>query len=133
MTAPRVPADDTAGGPPAACSLTRAGLAEQADRWVLLAARAMTGRTETVDGLRIRFRPEPGAEQELRALAAVETMCCPWATWTVGAGPAELVLDARSAGDGVAALHSMFTGLRRAPVSVGTPSPGGSAPGDARL
>jgi uncharacterized membrane-anchored protein len=100
---------------PVACSLTAAGLAEQAGRWERLAARAMTGQEPTGDGLRLSFRPEPGAEAELRALAAVETRCCPWATWTVRAGAAQVVLDVRSAGDGVAALHAMFTSLRQSP------------------
>jgi hypothetical protein len=98
------------GDLPVACSLGPADLATQADRWVRLAARAMTGRTNTPDGLRIGFRPEPGAEDELRALVAVETECCPWATWTVRTGNGELVLDVRSPSpDGVATLHGMFS------------------------
>jgi hypothetical protein len=100
--------------PPVACSLSPAGLAAQAGRWERLAARAMTERTETPHGLRIGFRPEPGAEQELRALVAVETECCPWATWTVAASAGQIVLDVRSAGEGVAVLHAMFIGLRPA-------------------
>jgi hypothetical protein len=96
---------------PVACSLTPAGLAAQAGRWERLAARAMTERTETAHGLRIGFRPEPGAEQELRALVAVETECCPWATWTVEASAGRIVLDVRAVGEGIAALHTMFTGL----------------------
>lgn len=117
MTVPQTPTEDTAEGPPVACALTRARLADQADRWERLAARAMTGRTSTAAGVRLRFRADPGAERELRALVAVETTCCPWATWTVEASPAGLVLDVRSAGEGVAALHGMFTGLRQARAS----------------
>jgi len=116
MTATQNPADDTPAAPPVACSLTRAGLADQTDRWQRLAARALTGHAQTADGLRLGFRPEPGAEQELRALAAVEAGCCPWATWTVRASATELVLDVRAAGDGVAALHDMFSGMRPVPV-----------------
>ena len=116
MTEPQTPADDITAGPPAACSLTLAGLAQQAGRWERLAGRALAGHARTADGVRLRFHPEPGAETELRALVAVETECCPWATWTIEAGPGQLVLDVRSAGDGIAALHSMFTGLRQAPV-----------------
>jgi len=48
----------------------------------------------------------------LRALVAVENECCSWATWTVGAGPAHIVLDVRAAGVGVTVLHSMFASLR---------------------
>jgi uncharacterized membrane-anchored protein len=99
---------------PVACSLTPAGLAAQAGRWERLAARAMVMRTETPGGLRIEFRPEPGAEAELRALATVEAECCPWAAWAVKAGAGRIVLDVRSAGDGIAALHAMFTSLQPA-------------------
>jgi hypothetical protein len=116
MTAAQIPADDTAASVPVACSLTAAGLAEQAGRWVRLATRAMTGYTKTADGLRLGFRPERGIEEELRALVAVETQCCPWATWTVQATATRLTLDVRAAGDGVTALHGMFTGVRQAPV-----------------
>ena len=117
MTAPRTPAEDTTTGPPVACSLSRAGLAGQAGRWARLAARSLTGRAATADGVRLRFRPEPGAEAELRTLVAVETQCCPWAAWTIQADPAQRVLDVRSAGDGIAALHSMFTSLQSAPAA----------------
>jgi len=116
MTAAQTPADDTTASAPVACSLTREGLAEQAGRWERLAARAMTGLALTADGLRLVFRPEPGIEEELRALVAVETQCCPWATWTVQASATELALDVRASGDGVTALHGMFTGLQQAPV-----------------
>ena len=117
MAAPQIPGEDTtAATAPVACSLTRAGLAEQAGRWERLAARAMTGRERTGDGIRVSFRPGPGTEEELRALVDVESRCCPWATWTVRTEGSRLVLDVRSAGDGVAALHAMFTGLQAAPV-----------------
>ena len=116
MTAAQTPADDTTASVPVACSLTREGLAEQAGHWVRIAARAMTGRALTADGLRLVFRPEPGIEEELRALVAVETRCCPCATWTVQASATELALDVRATGDGVTALHGMFTGLQQAPV-----------------
>ena len=102
-----------AGPVPVACALGSADLAAQCSRWEQLAARAMTGRTETADGLRLRFRREPGAEQELRALAAAENECCPWAAWMVRADAGQIVLDVRSASaEGIAALHGMFTGPR---------------------
>jgi hypothetical protein len=103
---------DSTPAAPVACALTQEGLAAQAGRWERLAARAMTGREQTADGIRIGFRPEPGAEDELRALVAVETECCPWAAWTVQTGPRHIVLDVRSSAEGIAALHGMFTGLR---------------------
>lgn len=115
MTSAPIPTDDTAASAPVACSLSTQGLAEQAGRWARLAARALTGRALTADGLRLDFRPEPGIEEEVRLLAAVETQCCPWATWTVRASATQLTLDVRATGDGVTALHGMFTGLRQAP------------------
>jgi hypothetical protein len=116
MAAAHVPGEDIAATAPVACSLTQAGLAEQAGRWERLAARAMTGREQTRRGIRVSFRPGPGIEEELRALVDVETRCCPWATWSVRAKDTRLVLDVRSAGEGVAALHALFTGLGPAPV-----------------
>jgi hypothetical protein len=91
---------------PIACTLTPAGLAGQAGRWQRLLGSALTARAETGDGLRLRFRPE--AEDELRALVAVETGCCPWAAWTVRLGEGEVILDVRAAAGGVAVLHGMF-------------------------
>jgi hypothetical protein len=95
-----------------ACTLTPADLAAQGDRWERLAARAMTGRAETADGLRVAFRPEPGAEEELRALVAVENECCSWAEWRIEAQEGQVVLAVRATGEGVAALHGMFADLR---------------------
>ena len=93
---------------PVACTLTPAGLAAQARRWEQLMARALTGRAETADGMRLSFRPGPGTEGELRALVAVETECCSWATWTVERTAGTIVLQVRSTAEGVAALHGMF-------------------------
>ena len=111
-----VPGEDARATAPVACSLTRAGLAAQAGRWGRLAARAMIRCERTGQGIRASFRPGPGTEEELRALVDAETRCCPWAAWAVHADGTRLVLDVRSAGDGVAALHAIFTGLRAAPV-----------------
>src|SRR5947207_3025723 len=92
-----------------ACKLTSADLAAQGHRWKQLGARALIDRTETADGLRISFRPEPGVEEELGKLVAVENVCCSWADWTVETNAEQVVLDVRSSGHGVATLHAMFT------------------------
>ena len=89
-----------------ACTLGLADLAAQGRRWQRLMDAALTGRAQTADGLRLTFRPE--AEAELRALVAVETGCCAWATWTVEPAAGAVVLDVRSADEGVATLHAMF-------------------------
>jgi hypothetical protein len=92
---------------PVACTLTASGLAAQRRRWEQLMTQTLTGRAETADGLRLSFRPE--AEDELHALVAVETECCAWATWTVEPTAGAVVLDVRSAAEGIATLHAMFT------------------------
>jgi len=91
---------------PVACALTRGDLAAQQRRWEQLMARTLTGRAETADGLRLSFRPE--AEDELRALVTVETRCCAWAAWTVEPTAGAVVLDVRSAAEGIATVHAMF-------------------------
>jgi len=91
---------------PVACTLGAADLPAQRRRWEQLMARALTARAETADGLRLSFRPE--AEDELRALVAVETGCCAWAAWTVEPTAGAVVLDVRSADEGIAALQAMF-------------------------
>ncbi len=111
MTGPEVHAGN-AETVPVACALTAAGLKAQSARWQQLAARAMTESAETADGLRVIFRPEPGVRDELRGLVAVEQECCPWATWTVDETAAQVVLEVRSSGEGIATLHGIFAGLR---------------------
>jgi hypothetical protein len=107
MTTSQTTSGQAGGTVPVACTLTSAGLAAQTGRWEGLAG-AMTECTQTSDGLRMSFRPEPGVEEELRRLVAVETECCSWATWTVKTNAGATVLDVRSAGPGIGALHGMF-------------------------
>ena len=111
ITTQQITADENGGTVPVACTLTSADLATQSDRWEQLAAQAMTERTETPLGLRIFFRSEPGAEEELRALVAVENECCRWADWTVELDNGQIVLNIRSTGQGIATLHAMFKDL----------------------
>jgi hypothetical protein len=110
MTMPRNNTAQTDRTIPVACALTSADLVAQSKQWKRLIARAMTERAETAYGLRICFRQEPGVEDELRTLVATENDCCPWATWTVTSNAGTIVLDVRSTADGVATLHTMFTG-----------------------
>jgi len=110
MTKQRNARQEDSGTIPVACTLSRAGLAAQAGRWARLTTRAMTDRAQTPHGLRLSFRPEPGVGDELRQLVAVERECCAWAGWTVETSAGRIILDIRATGDGVAALHAMFTG-----------------------
>ena len=99
---------------PVACTLSSADLETQRRRWRRLAAKALVERAESKDGLRLSFRAEPGVAHELHELTAVERQCCAWASWTVHESGARLTLVVRSTGEGIAALHAMFTGLESA-------------------
>jgi hypothetical protein len=85
-----------------ACTLNSSDLAGQGGRWRAL---PLLQREETDDGLRVTFAREPGVEDELRALVAVENDCCRWARWEIENG---VVLVATSSGHGVPTLHGMF-------------------------
>jgi hypothetical protein len=114
VTTPQTSTDQGDATPPVACTLGLSDLAAQAGRWERLIARAMTELTKTADGLRLSFRPEPGVEEELRRLVAVENECCRWAAWAVDTSAEAPVLDVRSTGPGVATLHGMFRGAQAA-------------------
>lgn len=95
--------------PAIACGLGGEEARTQTERWVRLGRHAGLGRAETADGLRIRFRDQPGVEEELRALVAVESSCCAWARWEVHRAGGELVMQVSSAPEGASALHAMFS------------------------
>ena len=86
---------------PIACTLTQDELGTQQTRWRAL---PFASREETEDGIRLSFHDDDGVREELDALVAIERRCCAWATWQLDG----TVLDVRSTGDGVTALHGMF-------------------------
>ena len=94
-----------------ACSLSPTALASRRERWRRLIGGSGIGRDETPDGLRLRFRADPGAAADLAELAAAERDCCAWAEWSVEPRTGEIALVVRSSGTGVAALHAMFDGF----------------------
>jgi hypothetical protein len=94
-----------------ACILTTDDLAQQRDRWHALASKAFVAREETHDGLRLAFRNDPGVAEQLERLLEVERECCAWADWQLERADTEVIVDVCSRGDGVAALHAMFTSL----------------------
>ena len=99
---------------PIACTLTSDDLAKQRDSWHELASTSFVARDETHDGLRLVFRRDPGVAEQLERLLAVERDCCAWADWRLETAESGVVVDVCSRGDGVAALHTMFTTLLRA-------------------
>ena len=109
MATDRLTTGNEADAEPVACTLSTADMAAQARRWEQLIAQAMTGRTETSDGIRLRFRDDPKVQDELHQLVDVEKQCCPWASWTVSDDTREVMLEVRSTEAGLATLHAMFT------------------------
>ena len=92
-----------------ACTLTDTNLRSQRERWITLRERFGIDRHEAPDGLRLTFEDQPAVETELRELVEIENGCCAWAAWSVerdGAGA--LVMAARSQGEGIPTLHTMF-------------------------
>jgi hypothetical protein len=94
--------------PVIACSLTTDELPERRRRWRALTDRALAERTTIPAGVRLSFRPEPGVEEELVALAELERDCCGFASFDVNASPDRVTLDVTGAGDGVAAVRELF-------------------------
>ena len=92
-----------------ACTLTGKDQKTEHERWRALRERFCLGREEAADGLRLTFEDHADVEAELKRLVAVENDCCAWATWTVEHDrDGAIVMSARSQGDGVAVLHTMF-------------------------
>jgi hypothetical protein len=91
---------------PVACTLSQSDLQALSSRWARLAASA-----QAEDGLRIAFSADADGERELAELVAVERDCCAWASWSVERSEDRLVLVVSADGEGVGALHGMFTGV----------------------
>jgi hypothetical protein len=94
--------------PVIACSLPAGELPERHRRWRALIDRALAERATIAAGVRLAFRPEPGVEEELLALAQLERDCCGFASFEVKASPDRVTLEVTSSGDGVAAVRELF-------------------------
>jgi hypothetical protein len=105
----RLPRSDPERASPIVCSLDIGGVRTQEQRWTALIGAAGIDVAATADGVRLRFRAEPQVEGELLELVAVENSCCAWARWEVRTeGNGGLVMHARTSGEGVTVLQSMF-------------------------
>lgn len=104
--------ESIAGASDIACTLDSAGFAAQSERWTQVLARAPLELVDTEDGIHMEFASEPGVEQDLRELVAVESKCCSWAVWRVDVSDNRIVLSVASTGDGIAAIRTIFAGLR---------------------
>jgi len=85
---------------PLACKLGPIDGADRSRRWRQLAADAAPVARRTEGRLEVRYQPGPGVLDELHALAAAESECCPFVSWSVTerAGDPTLVVSA-PAGD----------------------------------
>jgi hypothetical protein len=97
---------------PVACTLAAHDLATQGRSWRELAAGTLSERVETPSGLRLVFQDGAGVAEELERLLTVERDCCAWARWELERARGALVVEVSSSGEGVTALHGMFTSLK---------------------
>jgi hypothetical protein len=86
---------DQTHDPPIACTLDGGAFGERVAEWETLAQRSLIESTQTATGVRLRFRDEPGVEEELRRLLALEEACCAFLTFDLDSAGAELVLSVR--------------------------------------
>lgn len=89
---------------PVACDMTGAPDTgtERLGEYQRLFSQALAGRERTADGIRFRFRAQPGIEAWVRDLAAREKACCAFFTFTITALGEEVRWDATVIDDDVA-------------------------------
>jgi len=99
-------------GSPVACTLGTGDRAQRAARWEALTARALQEASRTERGLRLVFGADPGVEDELRSLVALERECCAFAQWSVSAAGRRLTLEVGGdSEEAVAAAQALFPAL----------------------
>ena len=100
------------GSPLVACTLGTGDRAQRAARWEELTARALRRASRTERGLRLVFGADPGVEDELRSLVALERECCAFAQWSVSAAGRRLTLEVGGdSEEAVAAAQALFPAL----------------------
>jgi hypothetical protein len=74
------------------CSLGGAAMAGRFEQWRDLARRARVAGAPHPQGAVLRYRRQPGVEDELRRLVALEADCCAFLAFDLVAAGAELRL-----------------------------------------
>jgi hypothetical protein len=94
----------SAATPPIVCDMTGAPdtAAERFAEYERLFAGALTRRERTGEGIRFRFRADPGLEEWVRDLAAREKACCAFFTFDISVHDDEVWWDASVVDDDVA-------------------------------
>lgn len=90
--------------PQIVCDMTDAPdtAAERLAEYERLFTTALTGRERIDDGIRFRFRADPGLEEWVRDLAAREKACCAFFTFGVARHDGEVWWDASVVDDDMA-------------------------------
>ena len=88
--------DTPAATTPIACDMSTAPdtAPERFAEYARLFGQALIGRERTPDGIRFRFRAEPGLEAWVRDLAAREKACCAFFAFAVSRVDGDVVWDA---------------------------------------
>jgi hypothetical protein len=89
--------DQTSGAtPPIVCDMTEAPdtATERLAEYERLFTAALVGRERVGDGIRFRFRAEPGLEDWVRDLAGREKACCAFFTFDITTHDGEVWMDA---------------------------------------
>jgi hypothetical protein len=90
--------------PPILCDMTDAPdtAAERLAEYERLFLGALVGRERTEEGIRFRFRADPGLEDWVRDLAAREKACCAFFSFDITAHGDEVWMDASVVDDDLA-------------------------------
>ena len=72
---------------------------ERVDTYRRLFTDALVGREQTIDGIRFRFRNDPGIETRVREVATLEQQCCAFFSFTTTVTGSEVVLDVSTTDD----------------------------------
>jgi hypothetical protein len=90
--------------PPIVCDMTdaRDTAADRIAEYERLFSEALVGRERTDEGIRFRFRADPGVEDWVRDLAAREKACCAWRELDIAVQDGEVWWDERALEDEIA-------------------------------
>jgi hypothetical protein len=93
---------------PIACTLAPDQMRARMSLIDTLACDAMIAVESIADGVRARFRADPGIEQRVRELAAAESQCCAFLTLSVYRDGRAVVLEMTGSPEAQPAIRQML-------------------------
>ena len=93
---------------PLACSLTAADQANRRLEFDAILERGLLAREWTPSGIRLRFTPSPGLEEDLADLTRREKQCCPFFEFRIDSLEGEIVLDVGAPVEGRPIVERLF-------------------------